>query len=391
MERVSFYKADIEELEKSLLENVIESKLLTVGPFIWRFEEEVKKFLKVPYFLATSSGTAAFHIALKVLGIGPGDEVILSPLIHIGVVNTLLEENIGICLVDIDEERFTLNPRKVRNFILENYAPSERELRNKKTGKILKGIVLYHIYGIPPAVEEFSELRKEFGLKIIDVCWESFGSKVMLNEEMVYTGSIFDVGVFSFTRYGPLNVGEGGGVAFRREEDYKKAEMLRYHGVAAEYVEYKAIMGGFNYNLDELSSAVGVGQMIRINQILAKRRMVYEHYKQGLLKLEKVRVLNEPKDAHVSWYSFTILLPEDAERDFVIREMLIRGVPTKVFYPLVNKLEFFDSILAKELISCDLDVAVNISPRLLSLPFYGDLERKEIEHVVNALREVLNL
>ncbi len=391
MERVSFYKADIEELEKILLENVIESKLLTVGPFIWRFEEEVKKFLKVPYFLATSSGTAALHIALKVLGIGPGDEVILSPLIHIGVVNVLLEENIGICLVDIDEERFTLSPGKVRSFILENYAPSDRGLINKKTGKILKGIVLYHIYGIPPAVDEFLDIKKEFGLIILDVCWESFGSKVRLNEEMFYTGSTFDVGVFSFTRYGPLNVGEGGGVAFRDEENHRKAEMLRYHGVAAEYVEYKAIMGGFNYNLDELSSAVGVGQMIRINQILTKRKMVYEHYKQELYNLEKIKVLNEPQNTNVAWYSFTILLPEDVKREFVIKEMLTRGVPTKVFYPLVNKLEYFDSMLAKELTPCNLEVAESIAPRLLSLPFYGDLERKEIEYVVNELREVLSL
>jgi len=121
MERVSFYKADITELEKNLVENVLESKILTAGPFIWRFQEEVRRYLNARYFLATSSGFSALHIAIRVLGWGTGDEVILSPLVHIGVPNTLYSEGIGIQPVDIEKDRLTLDPEKVREFIVKNY------------------------------------------------------------------------------------------------------------------------------------------------------------------------------------------------------------------------------------------------------------------------------
>jgi perosamine synthetase len=388
MERISFYKADVTELEKNLIENVLESKILTAGPFLWRFQEEVRRYLKAPYFLATSSGFSALHIAIKVLGWGRGDEVILSPLVHVGVPNALFIEGIGLQVVDIEQDRFTLDPEKVKEFIMDNYEKDKSGLKNKVTGRVLRGIVLYHLYGIPCDLKAFLKLKEEFGLELLEVCWESFGSTFKFAGEAVLTGITGDVGVFSFTRYGAVNVGEGGGIAFKSREQYEVGESLRYYGVPTEYVEYQAIVGGYNYNLDELSSAIGLGQMMRIYEILKKRKRIRELYEKELGKIEGIRLIGAPGDSEVSWYSLTVLLPEGVNRDGLIRRLMEMGVPAKVFYPLLTDLKFYRENF-REFDSADLTVARKISSRLLSLPFHGDLSESDVSYVVDSLREAL--
>ncbi len=388
MERVSFYKADITELEKNLVENVLESKILTAGPFIWRFQEEVRRYLNARYFLATSSGFSALHIAIRVLGWGTGDEVILSPLVHIGVPNTLYSEGIGIQPVDIEKDRLTLDPEKVREFIVKNYESKNGKLKNKLTGKVLRGIVLYHLYGIPCNLKEFLKLKEEFGLELLEVCWESFGSSYKFSDGGVFTGLVGDAGVFSFARYGAINVGEGGGVVFKNESQYEMGESLRYYGVPTEYVEYQAIISGYNYNLDEVSSAIGLGQMMRISEILNKRRRIYEFYRRELSRVEGIKIIEAPIDSEVSWYSVVVILPENVDRDGMIKLLMEAGIPTKVFYPLFTDLMLYCES-CKVARPSELDTATSVVKRLLSLPFYGDLTESEVSYVVDSLREAL--
>lgn len=388
MNRISFYKADVTELEKNLLDNVIESKLLTVGPFMHRFQEEVRRFLNAPYFLATASGTAALHIATKVLGWGEGDEVMISPLIHVGVANTLVVEKVAVRLVDIDPERLSLDPSKVREVLERDYVRTPNGLKNKNSGNLLKGIVLYHIYGIPARVEEFLRLKEEFGLQILEVCWESFASKYRHMNEYISTGIAGDAGVFSFTRYGVVNVGEGGGVAFKNKEDFERGDMLRYHGIPSEYVEYQAIMGGFNYNIDELSCAVGLGQMMRISEILKRRTGVYEAYRNELKGVEGVNLLQPVKDTDITWYSVVVKLSPAIDRGEVIQFLLSRGIPTKVFYPALFRLQFYRNLVDSDSIK-ELKVADSVCSSVLSLPFYGDLTEADIAYVVGTLKDAL--
>ncbi|HOK22602.1 MAG TPA: DegT/DnrJ/EryC1/StrS family aminotransferase [Candidatus Hydrothermia bacterium] len=388
MDRVSFYKADVTELEKNLLENVIESKLLTVGPFVYRFEEAILKFLNAPYFLATSSGTSALHIAIKVMGWGEDDEVIISPMVHIGVPNILLIENVGMKMVDIDPENLSLDPNKVREVIKRDYVNSEEGLKNKETGRLLKGIVIYHLYGIPASMEEFLEIKEEFNLKVIEACWESFGSKYIINGNSLMTGVASDVGVFSFTRYGQINVGEGGGLVFKTEDEYKKADMLRYHGIPKEYIEYQTIMGGFNYNLDELSSAVGVGQMIRINEMLGKRNAVYEMYEKGLSDIGELKLINGRKDTETAWYSVVVQLDRKIDRSKLIQILMNRGIPTKVFYPVIFRLNLYDNLIRNTHLE-ELNIADSVASSVLSLPFYGDLTESEVVYVSSVLKDAL--
>ncbi|MDI6851740.1 MAG: DegT/DnrJ/EryC1/StrS aminotransferase family protein [bacterium] len=388
MERVSFYKADITELEKNLVENVLESKILTAGPFIWRFQEEVRKYLKARYFLATSSGFSALHIAIRVLGWGVGDEVILSPLVHVGVPNTLCSEGVGIQPVDVEKDRLTLDPEKVREFIAKNYEPKNGKLKNKLTGKVLRGIILYHLYGIPCNIKEFLKLKEEFELELLEVCWESFGSSFKFSDGDVLTGVVGDVGVFSFARYGAINVGEGGGVAFKSEKHYKMGESLRYYGVPIEYVKYQPILSGYNYNLDEVSSAIGLGQMMRVSEILSKRERVYEFYRKEFKGVEEVKIVEAPIDSEVSWYSIVVILPEKVDRDGIIKRLMEAGIPSKVFYPLFTDLMLYCEN-CKVIEPSELHVAKSIAKRLLSLPFYGDLAESEVSYVVDSLQEAL--
>ncbi|MEO0265311.1 MAG: DegT/DnrJ/EryC1/StrS aminotransferase family protein [candidate division WOR-3 bacterium] len=388
IERISFYRADLGELERTLLENVLESRILTTGPYIFRFQDEVKRTLKVDYFLATSTGTSALHIAIRVMNLGKDDEVIISPFVHIGVANTLINEGVSMLLADVNEETLNIDPISVRDLIDRFYIHREGKLINRFSGKVLRGIVLYHLYGTPCDMESFMKLKNEFNLSIIEICWESFGNKFKLGGEFYATGTYFDVGVFSFTRYGPLNVGEGGGVVFKNSSDYEKGEKIRYHGVDAEYVEYQAIFGGFNYNLDEMSCAIGLGQMMRLNEILDKRERVFRTYKRFLSELKEITIISKLEYKSIIPYSLTVLLPENVDRKRVVSLMHASGVPTKVFYPPLNQIEFYKGIFMKENLSI-LRVVNKFAPRIISLPFYGDLSQSDIEYIVEVFKKVL--
>lgn len=367
---------------------MLESRILTTGPYIFRFQDEVKRALKADYFLATSTGTSALHIAIRVMNLGKDDEVIISPFVHIGVANTLFNEGVSMLLADVNEDTLNIDPSSVRNLIDKFYLNENGKLVNRFTGKVLRGIVLYHLYGTPCDIESFMELKNEFGLLIIEVCWESFGNKFKLGDEYYATGTFFDVGVFSFTRYGPVNVGEGGGVVFRKISDYEKGEKIRYHGVDTEYVEYQAIFGGFNYNLDEMSCAIGLGQMMRLSEILDKRERVFLIYKRFLSEIKEITILSKFEGKSVVPYSLTVLLPENVDRKSVVSLMHASGVPTKVFYPPLHHIEFYKNIFLKENLSM-LKVANKVAPRVISLPFYGDLTQSDIEYVVEVFKKVL--
>ncbi len=361
---------------------------MTIGPYLFRFQDEVKRFLGLPYFLATSTGTSALHIAIKVLGLGKQDELIISPLVHIGVANTIYNEGISLVLADVERDSLNLNPESVKKLIVEFYENRSGELINRATGKVLKGIVLYNIYGTPVKMDSFLKIKDEFNLILLEVCWESFGNKYFLDGDYKVCGSAGDVAVFSFTRYGPVNVGEGGGVVFRNVSDYEKGEKIRYHGVDAEYVEYQAIFGGFNYNLDEMSCAIGLGQMMRISEILNKRERAFYKYEKLLSETPDVKIVSQCVKKIIVPYALTILIPENVDRKRIVEYMHSSGVPTKVFYPPLHKLGFYNGAFSKENLSM-LNVTEKVAPRILSLPFYGDIDDKDVEYVVEKLREAL--
>jgi len=212
---------------------------------------------------------------------------------------------------------------------------------------------------------------------------------VLISFQMgVCLGLVGDAGVFSFARYGAINVGEGGGVVFKNESQYEMGESLRYYGVPTEYVEYQAIISGYNYNLDEVSSAIGLGQMMRISEILNKRRRIYEFYRRELSRVKGIKIIEAPIDSEVSWYSVVVILPENVDRDGMIKLLMEAGIPTKVFYPLFTDLMLYCES-CKVARPSELDTATSVVKRLLSLPFYGDLTESEVSYVVDSLREAL--
>lgn len=322
------------------------------------------------------------------MNFGFGDEVILSPLIHIGVVNTLYNENVSLCFADIDPDSLNMSPSSVAETIHRLYTMKNGQWVNRETGKILKGLVIYHLYGNTANTEELVKLAREFDLKLLEVCWESFGNYYLV--ENALAGNLGDVAVFSFSRYGPVNVGEGGGVVFKREEEYTVGERIRYHGIQTDYVEYQAIFGGFNYNLDEISCALGLAQVMRINQILGRRGQVFSYYEEFLSDVKGVKIVSRFSPRTLTPYAMVIYLPKGTKRDKLVEFLHSQGIPTKVFYPVVHKLDFYLKNL-HPLCQKDLSVAEEVSQRVLALPFHGDLTEDEVHYVCEKLKKGLTL
>jgi perosamine synthetase len=220
------------------------------GHYVSRFEEEFARFCGVRKAIAVCNGTAALHLALAALGVGPGDEVIVPTLTFIATANAVTYTGATPVFVDSEPQTWNLDPARVEEAI----TPQTR------------AILVVHLYGQPAQMEAIREIASRHGLAVIEDAAEAHGAKI--GERVV--GGIGDIGTFSFFGNKIVTTGEGGMVVTDREDLSLLARQLRDHGMSTRRYWHEII--GFNYRMTNLQAAVGVAQLERIDEILAAKR-----------------------------------------------------------------------------------------------------------------------
>jgi perosamine synthetase len=358
----------LDEREEELVLEVLRSGRLSLGPMIDRFEEAFAVWAGVPYAAAVSSGTAGLHLLCVSAGIEPGGEVITSPYSFAASANCFIYEGGVPVFADIDPQTWNLHPDAVRAAITPR----------------TKAIVAVDIYGYPCELDELRAIADEHGLALIQDSCEALGAR--------YKGAVLGThgpsAVFAFYPNKQITTGEGGIVTTHSEEEWRLLRSLRNQGRGDSGGWLEHVRLGFNYRLDDVSAAIGVGQVEKLDEILARRAAIAHVYDELLAGVAGVQLPAADDDDHArSWFVYVVALPDNAARERVIAEFARAGIGYNRYLPSIHLQPYMRERYGFAEGLCP--VAEDLSSRTLALPFFTALERDAQERVVAVLAAAL--
>lgn len=358
----------LDEREEELVLEVLRSGRLSLGPAIERFEELFAETVGAPYAAAVSSGTAGLHLLCRVAGLVPGDEVITSPYSFAASANCFLYEGATPVFADVDPDTLNLDPRAVEAAV----TPRTR------------AIVAVDIFGYPCELAPLRELAHRHGLTLIQDACEALGAEY--NGGML--GSHGPSAVFAFYPNKQITTGEGGMVTSHAEDEWRLLKSLRNQGRAdgGGWLEHARL--GFNYRIDDVRAALGIGQLEKLDRILSLRRRAAARYAELLGDLEGVEVPRADDDAHVrSWFVYVVTLAPGLDRERVISALDADGVQTARYLPCIHLQPYMRERYGFSEGVCP--VAEDAARRTLALPFFTAIEAADQERVAEALAEAV--
>jgi perosamine synthetase len=258
---------NLSEEEQNEVIKVMESQMLTLlhGEYVRDFEREFANYHSVKHAIAVNTGTAALHIAISALNIGPGDEVIVPPFTFIATASSILHNNAIPIFADIDDKSYTLDPNSVREKITD------------KT----KAIIPVHLAGIPANMGELEKIAKDYDLFIIEDACQSIGAKC----KGKIAGSIGDIGCFSFYPSKNITTGEGGMIITNNDKLAEQSRLIRHHGEPSWYV-YNRL--GYNYRMTEIQGAIGKIQLKKMDEFIKIRNENAQYLSEAIEEVEGI-------------------------------------------------------------------------------------------------------
>ncbi|MDQ7837087.1 MAG: DegT/DnrJ/EryC1/StrS family aminotransferase [Thermodesulfobacteriota bacterium] len=351
--------------ERYLMDALQSGWISSKGKYIELFEKGFAGFLGAKYAVAVSSGTTALHLALVALGIGEGDEVVVPNLTFAASANAVIHAGATPVFVDSMESHWNIDPKEVRKVI------SHRT----------KAIMPVHLLGYPCLMGDILEIAGEYSCFVVEDCAEAHGASI--NGKRV--GSIGEIGCFSFYGNKIITMGEGGICVTDDQRLYEKMRILRDHGMNP-LKTYWHDMIGYNYRLTNLSAAIGVAQLERLDEILEKRkslRFVYYEELQGISGLE----FRYESPGEIADWLFPVFIDEnilDISRDELIVELKKRNIDTRpLFYPLHKMPPYRNFPRGGGMPNSELFARSGIL-----LPFYTMLEPEKIRYIGKKIREL---
>jgi dTDP-4-amino-4,6-dideoxygalactose transaminase len=356
------------EREEELVLEVMRSGRLSLGPTIDRFEELLAERVGAPYAAAVSSGTAGLHLLCVSAGIGPGDEVITTPYSFAATANCFVYEGGVPVFADVDARTLNVDPAAVEAAV----TPRTR------------AIVAVDIYGYPCELDELRRIADLHGLALIQDSCEALGAEY----RGAPLGSHGPSCVFAFYPNKQMTTGEGGMVTTHSEEEWRLLRSLRNQGRGDDGGWLEHVRLGFNYRMDDVSAAIGVGQVERLDEILALRSSVAERYGELLRGVDGVELpCADDGDHRRSWFVYVVRLPDNETRERVIGVFEREGIGYNRYLPSIHLQPYMRERYGFREGSCP--VSEDASARTLALPFFTALDAGAQERVADVLASAL--
>jgi perosamine synthetase len=359
----------LDEREEELVADVLRSGRLSLGPTIDRFEEAFAEEAGAPYAAAVSSGTAGLHLLCVAAGVSPGDEVVTSPYSFVASANCAVYEGATPVFADIDPRTLNLRPAAVEAAITDR----------------TRAVVAVDIYGYPCELDELRTVCDARGVALIQDACEALGSRY--KGEPV--GSQGPSAVFAFYPNKQITTGEGGMVTTHSESEWRLVRSLRNQGRADSggWLEHARL--GFNYRIDDVRAAIGLGQLEKLADILEARTAVAARYSSLLQSIPGLELpCVDDEDHERSWFVYVVTLPEEADREAVIGELTNRGVQTARYLPCIHLQPYMQERFGYRVGLCP--VAEDVASRTLALPFHARLGEDDQAYVAEALSSALS-
>ena len=358
----------LDERDEELVLETLRSGRLALGPMIDRFERALADRVGAAHVAAVSSGTAGLHLCVRLARLAPGDEVVTTPFSFVASTNCLLYEGAEPVFVDVDPGTLNIDPGAIAAAV----TPRTR------------AILAVDIFGYPAELDALAEVASEHGLALIEDAAQALGAEYRGRP----VGSFEHPAVFGFYPNKQLTTGEGGAVTVATEDEWHFLKSLSNQGRSdsGDWLTHTRL--GYNYRLDELSAALGLAQLEKLDQLLEMRRDVAGRYAELLASVDGVSTLRPDDDAHRrSWFVYVVLLDRDVDRNGVMARLADDGVASKPYLPSIHLQPYYRERFGYE--EGMLPVAEDASRRSLALPFHPDLTAEDQEYVVDALRRAV--
>ena len=358
----------LDEREEELVLEVLRSGRLSLGPTIDRFEALIAERVGAPYAAAVSSGTAGLHLLARAAGLGPGDEAITSPISFVSSANCFIFEGATPVFADVDRRTLNLDPAAVEAAITER----------------TKAVVAVDMFGYPCELDEIRAICERHGLALIEDAAEALGAEYKGRP----IGGHGVSAVFGFYPNKQVATGEGGVVMTHSEDEWKLLRSLRNQGRDYEGGGwFHHVRVGLNYRWTDVQAAIGIGQLEKLDRLLALRAEVAERYARLLEGVDAEPLCPDDADHRRSWFVYVIALRAGSDRDRVMAELRAAGIGTADYVPCVHLQPYMRDAYGFAEGLCP--VAEDVASRTLALPFFPQLDAEDQERVVEALRTAL--
>lgn len=370
---IPYGKQTIEQDDIQAVVDVLKSDFLTTGPKIAEFEQTVADYVGAKYAVAISNGTSALHAACFAAGIGPGDEVITTPLTFAASANCVLYCGGTPVFVDVDPKTYNIDPEDIRRKITDR----------------TKAIIAVHLAGQPCDMDAIHSIAREHGLIVIEDGAHALGS-VYKGKKV---GSMSDMTTFSFHPVKPITTGEGGMIVTDNEDFYKKMVLFRSHGITRDDSMmtrndgpwfYQQFDLGYNYRITDIQCALGCSQMKKLDRFLARRKEIVARYNEAFADCDNIITPYQLSDTESGWHLYIVQV-KNCDRRKVFENMREKGIGVNVHYIPVYMHPYYQEH-GYENVHCA--NAEEIYSHIISLPLYPGLTSEQQDYVIDTLKSL---
>ena len=370
---IPYGKQTIEQDDIQAVVDVLQSDFLTTGPKIAEFEQTVADYVGAKYAVAISNGTSALHAACFAAGIGPGDEVITTPLTFAASANCVLYCGGTLVFADVDPKTYNIDPEDIRRKITDR----------------TKAIIAVHLAGQPCDMDAIHSIAREHGLIVIEDGAHALGS-VYKGKKV---GSLSDMTTFSFHPVKPITTGEGGMIVTDNEEFYKKMVLFRSHGITRDASMmtrndgpwfYQQFDLGYNYRITDIQCALGCSQMKKLDRFLACRKEIVARYNEAFADCDNIITPYQLSDTESGWHLYIVQV-KNCDRRQVFEAMREKGIGVNVHYIPVYMHPYYQEH-GYENVHCA--NAEEIYSHIISLPLYPGLTSEQQDYVIDTLKSL---
>lgn len=367
-----------EEEEKEILDT-LRSGWLTTGPRTHEFEGRFADYIGCKHAIGLNSCTAGLHLSLVSLGIGPGDEVITTPITFAATANVIVHQGAKPVFVDVDAENLNMDASQIESHI------------SDKT----KVIMPVHLFGHPCEMDAILRIARKYNLAVVEDAAHAIESQYHGRK----VGKLGDLTSFSFYATKNITTGEGGMVTTNRDDLADKIRILSLHGISAdawrrhgggEYVHWDVIYPGYKYNMFDIQAALGLHQLKKIDMFWQHRKRCVQTYNEAFKEVPELQLLSEKKNVKHAHHLFPILVKTEqltVGRDTVLKALRDAGIGVGVHFRALHLMSFYAKSYGFK--RGEFLNAEYASDRLISLPLYPKMEEGELQRVIAVLKGIL--
>ncbi|MBI4260165.1 MAG: DegT/DnrJ/EryC1/StrS family aminotransferase [Actinobacteria bacterium] len=390
MEPIPLAKPDLGPDEEAEVLSVLRTGRLALGPRTLDFERGFADHTGHAWAAAVSSGTAGLHLAVRAAGIGPEDCVVTQSFSFIASANCIRYEGGEPVFLDVDPSTLSLSPDLLAAY-LDGCKEDRGGLRDPVTGRRVAAVLPVDVFGHPADWNAILDVARRWELPVVADSCEAVGSRFQRPDgSWVHTGTGAQAAVYAFYPNKQITTGEGGMVVGDDPDVEERVRSMRNQGRRTGDPWLRHTRLGFNYRIDELSAALGVAQLRRIDEILARRGLVAAWYDQALEGIPELAVPGGAEWADPAWFVYFLRVDPGVDRDRLVEHLNARGVESKAYFePAIHRQPPYAS--RDDLVPFPLAETEAASSRIMIVPFYSTMTQEQVERVASTLREGIPL